>query len=158
MVKITLQRDFREFLSLLIKHEVQFLVVGGYAVGIHGYPRFTGDLDIFVAISPENAARIVAAFREFGFDVPELSTEPFLESRRLVEIGREPTKIQVMTNISGVTFDEAWTSHVEIKVGGMTVPFIGFSDLIRNKRASGRAKDVVDADSLEKRRSNRQFE
>lgn len=155
MAKITLQKDFQEFLSLLIRNEVRFLVVGGYAVGVHGYPRFTGDLDIFVAISNENAARLVTVFREFGFDLPELSKEPFMESRRIVEIGREPTKIQVMTNISGLTFDEAWPSRVTVELGGLRVPFIGYSDLLRNKRASGRAKDAVDAESLEKRRAKR---
>jgi hypothetical protein len=136
MVKITLQPDFREFLSLLIRHEVRFLVVGGYAVGVHGYPRFTGDLDIFVAISPENAGKLVAVFREFGFDMPELSEQPFLETRRLVEIGVEPTKIQVMTSISGTTFDEAWASHVEVAIGTTRVPFIGLTQLLKNKRTT----------------------
>jgi hypothetical protein len=153
MVKITLQPDFREFLSLLIRHEVRFLVVGGYAVGVHGYPRFTGDLDIFVAVSPENAAKLVRAFREFGFDLPGLSEEPFLEARRLVEIGVEPTKIQVMTSISGTTFDDAWASHVEVETGGTRVPFIGYEELLRNKRATGRSKDAVDAEHLERRRN-----
>ncbi len=152
MAKITLQPDFREFLSLLIKHEVRFLIVGGYAVGVHGYPRFTGDLDVFVAISHDNASKLVAVFRRFGFDLPELSEKPFLENRRLVEIGVEPTKIQVMTSISGVSFDDAWNSHTEVHLDGMAVPFIGYNELLTNKRATGRSKDAVDVEHLERRR------
>ncbi len=152
MAKITFQKDFREFLSLLAAQRVKFLVVGGYAVGLHGYPRFTGDLDVFVDISPANAARLVQVFRSFGFDVPDLTEAPFLEPNRIVEIGHEPTKIQVMTSISGVTFEEAWSSRTEMELSDLQVPFIGYAELIRNKLASGRAKDAVDAETLERRR------
>lgn len=135
-------------------HDVRYLIVGGYAVGVHGYPRYTGDLDVFVESSAENAAHLVDAFKEFGFDVPELRTGAFLYPTNIVEIGREPVKLQVMSSISGVTFDECMRNHLIVKIDDLDVPFIGYEQLLKNKGATGRDKDRVDVVEL-KRRSGR---
>lgn len=145
-----LHKDLKEFLRLLTAHKVRYLVVGGYAVGVHGYPRYTGDLDVFVESTTENAERIAAAFREFGFDLPQLSAESFTLPERIVEIGREPVKIQVMTTISGVSFDECHAKRVMVPVDDLQVAFIGYEQLIKNKSATGRDKDRVDVKALER--------
>lgn len=149
---MTLPTPFREFIELLVANRVEFLVVGGFAVSYHGHPRYTGDLDLFVAISPQNSAGVVRAFREFGFTDLRISEEDFLDPDVIVEIGREPLKIQVMTGISGVTYAECDTDRVVVELDGLEVPFISYSKLIKNKRASGRAKDQADVDELESRR------
>jgi phage replication-related protein YjqB (UPF0714/DUF867 family) len=125
-------------------HEVRYLVVGGYAVGFHGYPRATADLDIWVARSEANAARLVEALRAFGFDLPTLRPDLFLVEDRIVRMGRAPLRIEVMTSISGVTFEDAYCARVEATVGDVEVAFIGLDALKKNKRASGRHKDLDD--------------
>ena len=102
MIMIRLPKDFKEFLQLLNDHHVEYLLVGGYAVGYHGYPRATVDLDIWVAASPPNAMRIVKVFREFGFDVNELNEDLFLKENKIIRIGEPPLRIEVMTSVSGV--------------------------------------------------------
>lgn len=101
-----LNKHFREFIGLLEKRRVKYLVVGGYAVRLHGFPRYTGDLDVFIAVSPENAAKMLTVFAEFGFGDLGLGTADFLEAETVVEIGREPMEIQVLTGIDGVTFEQ----------------------------------------------------
>ncbi len=150
-----LPNPFKEFIELLEKHEVKFLIVGGYAVAAHGYPRYTGDIDLFVAIGPDQAKGIVSAFRDFGFTDLEIEEGDFLQDDMIVEIGREPLKIQVMTGISGVTFEECFLEHVDFEFGGRLLPFISFDHLIKNKSATKRGKDLVDVDELQKRRANK---
>jgi hypothetical protein len=145
-----LNRHFLSFLELLGKHGAEYLVVGGYAVGIHGFPRYTGDLDLFVAISRENAARLLRVFDEFGFAALGLKEADFLEADMVIEIGREPIKIQVLTGIDGVTFERCIKDRKVIEVSGIKVPFIGFDSLMANKSASPRAKDKIDADELKR--------
>ena len=106
MAMIQLPTDFKEFLQLLNVYDVQYLIIGGYAVGYHGYPRATGDLDIWVAINPTNSGRIVATLKEFGFDLPDVTTELFLEENKIVRMGMPPVRIELITTIPGVTFDE----------------------------------------------------
>ncbi len=141
-------RHFREFLGLLARHDVEHLVVGGYAVGLHGFPRYTGDLDLFVAVNRGNADRLLAVFREFGFESLGLTPEDFLEPDVVVEIGREPMKIQVLTGIDGVTFERCLRDRVLVDVDGLQVPFIGFDSLLANKAASPRPKDRIDLEEL----------
>jgi hypothetical protein len=143
---------FKEFIGLLEKHGVRFLIVGGYAVAAHGYPRYTGEIDLFVATAPDQAKGIVAAFREFGFVDLAIEESDFMEEDMIVEIGREPLKIQVMTGISGVTFEECFSSRVEFEFGGNLLPFISLEHLIKDKSATLRGKDRVDVDELKKRR------
>ena len=111
MATIQLPQDFREFLQLLDSKEVEYLIVGGYAVSFHGYPRATGDLDVWVAIHPENAERIVESIREFGFDIPDLSSDLFLEEDRVIRMGKPPVRIEILTNISGVEFMECFEAR-----------------------------------------------
>jgi predicted nucleotidyltransferase len=145
-----LNQDFLEFIKLLEEEQVEYLVVGGYAVGIHGFPRYTGDIDFFVAVSDRNAAKLLRVFDAFGFGNIGLCSGDFLEPDFVVEIGREPRKIQVLTGIDGVAFDDCFARRVDVAVGGLTVKFIGKDDLIRNKTASARPKDRIDVEELEK--------
>lgn len=117
---IELPPDFREFLKLLNVHKVEYLLIGGYAVGYHGYPRATHDLDIWIAIHPNNAKRVVAALREFEFDMPELSPDLFLQDRRIVRMGVPPLRIEIATTISGVKFRECYRKRVVHIVDGIT--------------------------------------
>ncbi len=146
-----LPRPFKEFIKLLEGNKVKYLIVGGYAVSIHGYPRYTGDLDIFIAIDASNAQGTLQAFREFGFTDLEISKSDFLEPDTVVEIGREPLKIQVMTGIDGVQFDECFDSKIEVDIEDLKLPVISYEMLIRNKLSTGRGKDKVDAEELQKR-------
>lgn len=152
-------KHFQEFIELLEKNRVSYLIVGGYAVGVHGFPRYTGDLDVFVAINERNAERIVQTFTDFGFGDIGLSPDDFTEEELVVEIGREPMKIQILTGIDGVKFNECQTSALPIDLGGIKVPFIGFSELLKNKAASPRAKDKIDLEELKRiKQENQQSE
>jgi hypothetical protein len=149
-MKDKLNQDFLKFIGLLEREKVDYLVVGGYAVGLHGFPRYTGDIDFFVAISNENADKILSVFKEFGFGDIGLEQRDFLKSDFVVEIGREPKKIQILTGIDGVNFNECRMNRVEVEIGDLKVNFIGKGDLIRNKAASGRSKDLIDLAELQK--------
>jgi len=143
-----LPKDFKEFLRLLRARRVEYLLIGGWAVGYHGYPRATDDLDVWIAMSPANAARMVEVLREFGFDVPELVADLFLQKDRIVRMGVEPVRIEISTTISGVHFDECYRERLETTLDGEPVSLINLSDLKTNKSASGRAKDLADLDNL----------
>jgi hypothetical protein len=145
---VELPKDFKEFLSLLRSHGVRYLLIGGYAVGYHGYPRATGDLDIWVALEPENAARIVDALREFGFDTPQLSPGLFLQDQRMVRMGNVPLRIEITTSISGVSFEECYAARIDDVMNGVEVSLIDLAHLKENKRASGRHKDLMDLEQL----------
>jgi predicted nucleotidyltransferase len=143
-----LNKHFQDFLGLLEKHHVEYVIVGGYAVGVHGFPRYTGNIDIFVGLSSENAARLVDVFNEFGFASLSLKAIDFLEPDTVVEVGREPMKIQVLTGIDGVTFDRCRSDRMMVNISGLQVPFIGFESLLANKAASPRSKDRIDLEEL----------
>ena len=153
---MVLNRHFRGFIGLLEKHGVEYLVIGGYAVGFHGFPRYTGDLDVFVAISKKNAENLVKVFSEFGFSDIGLQAADFLDDETIVEIGREPIKIQVLTGIDGVTFDTCYRRHVKYELDGVSIPFISLDDLIANKAASPRPKDKIDLEELRRIRDEKQ--
>ena len=143
-----LTADFSSFLKSLADHGVEYLVVGGYAVAHHGYPRPTGDIDVWVRRSPGNAARIVAALRAFGFDVPGLTSDLFLTPDTIVRMGVPPNRIEILTTISGVEFDACWPARVNAPWRGVQVHVLSLADLKANKTASGRAKDQADLDEL----------
>jgi hypothetical protein len=145
---VELPPDFEEFLSLLNSHGVKYLLIGGYAVGYHGYPRATGDLDIWVALDPVNADRIVAALRAFGFDLPQLSPDLFLQDESMVRMGVPPIRIEILTAVSGVRFEECYAERVVDIISGVEVPFISLHHLKANKQASGRLKDLNDLEHL----------
>ena len=145
---MSLPPDFSEFLKLLNCHHVDYLLVGGFAVGFHGYPRATSDMDIWVSQSPENAGRVVAAIRAFGFNTPNLTEDLFLQRRRIVRMGHPPIRIEVMNEIDGVTFEECRPAAILAFLDGIQVPIISLADLKRNKLASGRPKDIDDLQQL----------
>jgi len=145
-----LSNHFLEFLGFLKKRNVKFLVVGGYAVGIHGFPRYTGDLDIFIAIDAGNAEKVVKTFADFGFGDLGLKPADFLLENQVVEIGREPLKIQVLTGIDGVAFEDCYKNRTYFKSGSMRIPVIGYEQLIKNKSATPRGKDKIDVEELRK--------
>ena len=145
----TLPSDFKEFLRLLDETGVKYLIVGGYAVGYHGYPRSTGDMDVWVDSTEENAKRVVETLKEFGFDVPEVSPELFLDPERVIRLGHPPLRIEILTSVTGVSFGECYsTREVEEMEGGTPIHFIGLEKLKENKRASGRHKDLDDLENL----------
>jgi hypothetical protein len=141
--------DFDEFIGSLIAHGAEFLVVGAYALAFHGAPRFTGDLDLFVRPTMENAAKVLAAIRSFGFPVEDLQAEDLTDPRRILEMGVEPVQIHVMSAISGVSWDEAWRTRAPGTCGGHPVAYLGREMFLQNKRAAGRPKDLADVDALE---------
>jgi predicted nucleotidyltransferase len=143
-----LPHDFREFLRLLNATGVEYLLIGGYAVAYYGYPRTTHDLDIWIAIHPENARRMVTALRQFGFENAELTPELFLKEGRIVRMGVPPMRIEVLTTISGVGFDECYAKRVSDTIDGQEVSVISLEHLKANKRASGRHKDLDDLEHL----------
>ena len=151
---IQIPQDFLDFIQLLNGHGVDYLIVGGYAVATHGYVRYTGDIDFFIALHPDNARKMVAVFHDFGFDRPELDEKLFLEPGKIIRIGSEPMRLEVHSQIDGVEFDECYTCRVVLSLNGVNVNFIDLEHLLKNKRATARAKDKVDADELEKRNSN----
>ncbi len=148
MATPTLPPDFKDFLRLLNENGVEYLLIGGYAVGYHGYVRATADMDVWIAPNPENATRAVAALREFGFRVPELSEALFLKPENIVRMGLPPFRIEVLTSISGVGFGECFAQRVRETIDGVPVNIISLRDLRANKQASGRGKDLVDLEHL----------
>jgi hypothetical protein len=148
MATIHLPPDFKEFLRLLNAHKVEYLLIGGYAVNYHGYPRATADMDIWVAVHPTNADRIVAALKEFGFDLPDLSPELFLRQWQIIRLGAPPVRIEIATTISGVDFAECYADRVTDALDGIPVNLISLDHLKRNKKASGRHQDMADLEHL----------
>lgn len=143
-----LTEDFKEFLRLLNASRVDYLLVGGYAVGLHGYPRATIDLDVWVRATPDNAARVVHALHAFGFGLPELTPQLFLDPQRIVRFGVPPFRIEIMTSIDGVEYDPCQQRAALFQIDDVSVPVISLDDLKANKRAAGRNKDLADLDNL----------
>ena len=141
-------RDFKEFIALLNSHEVEYLVVGGYAVAMHGRPRHTGDLDVWVRRSPENAARLMAVLREFGFGALGLEEADFLKREQVVQLGYPPFRIDLLTDIDGVEFTAAWPCRERFTHDGLALNLIGLNDLKQNKQAAARPRDLDDLDNL----------
>ena len=149
MAKPRLPADLREFLKLLNSARVEYLLVGGYAVGYYGYPRATGDMDIWVAISDKNVHKLVRVLRDFGFNLPNVQPKVFLEKDRIVRFGEPPLRIEILTTISGVSFEDCFARRARVKFDGLRVNLIGLEDLKKNKAASGRPKDLDDLQALE---------
>lgn len=148
MEQIEFPQDFSEFLKLLNAHHVEYLLIGGFAVAIHGYPRATADMDVWVAQNRVNAERIVACLREFGFDTPDLVPELFDDPDRIIRMGEAPLRIEILMSIDGVNFDDCYARSYQQIVDGSAVPVISLNDLKANKRASGRSKDQNDLENL----------
>ncbi len=148
MEKIELHQDFKDFLRLLNSHNVDYLLVGGYAVGYHGYPRATGDMDIWIAISEYNARKTTEVLRDFGMPEDVVSKELFLKREKVIRMGVPPVRIEVITGISGVDFEECYSRREVMDIDGIPVNFISLKDLKANKLAAGRHKDLEDLDHL----------
>ena|SRR5437867_2633486 len=148
MATTRLPADFRDFLKLLHSHRVEYLLIGGYAVCYHGYYRNTVDIDFWIAVNPPNAAKMTDVIREFGFNVPELRHDLFLQKGRIIRMGMEPMRIEILTEVSGCDFSECYARRVEAVLDGLPVTVISLSDLIANKLSSGRLKDLNDAQKL----------
>jgi len=148
MAMIPLPPDFKEFLKLLNDNDVEYLLVGGYAVGYHGYPRATADFDIWIHTTPQNAKKMIRVLRQFGFNVPQLSTKLFLEEDHIIRMGVPPIQIEIITKIDGVEFDECYQRRITDTINGIKVDIINLDDLKKNKKASGRHKDLNDLEYL----------
>lgn len=145
---MTLPEDFEEFLRLLNKHGVRYMIVGGYALAFHGKPRYTGDIDIWIGISEKNAETLLKVIDDFGLRSLGFVKEDFLREGFITQIGRPPLRIDILNGIDGVEFDEAIASVQIVSLEGLDVPYISLRDLVKNKQASGRKKDLVDIKEL----------
>jgi hypothetical protein len=145
-----LHEDFRDLLILFADADVDFVIVGAYALAFHGAPRASGDIDLFIRPTMANARRVFDALARFGAPLESAGVTPsdFARPGTVYQIGLPPRRIDVLTEISGVTFDEAWASRVTAEVDGRSVGFIGRAALLRNKEAAGRPKDIADAARL----------
>jgi hypothetical protein len=146
-----MNRDFRELLECFARHEVRFLVVGGWALAAHGIPRLTKDLDLWIWPEAGNAQRTLAALDEFGFGGLGLTTQDFQTADTVVQLGYPPNRVDILTTPTGVVFEPCWRGRLEVDLDGIVVPFIGVEGLIANKRATARPQDLVDVQSLEER-------
>lgn len=148
MAQIQLAADFKDFLSLCLKHNLEFMVIGGYAVVNYSRPRYTGDLDLWIASSQENAERTIAVLHDFGFRGSEISTKMVTEQKQIIRMGFEPMRLELFTKIPGVDFIDCYPRRTFVNIDGKQVPFIGLADLKINKAASGRTKDLLDLEEL----------
>ena len=139
-----MNRDFVEMLSALSAAGARFLIVGAHALAAHGAPRATGDLDIWIHATPDNAARVLEALRNFGAALFDLTSDDLSTPDTVFQIGLPPSRIDILSSISGVEFDHAWPNRLEIKIGDLAVAVIGREDFIANKTASGRPRDLID--------------
>ncbi len=144
-----LNQDFKEFIESLNANQVRYLVVEGYAVALHGYPRYTKDIDIWIESIPENAARLVLALDAFGFGSLGLQAQDFLEPDQIIQLGYPPNRVDLLTSVPGVQFDPCYDARVEVSIEGVNVNFIDLENLKKNKKASGRLQDLADLEKLD---------
>lgn len=148
MAPVSLPSDFKEFLRLLNEHRVEYLLVGGYAVAYHGYPRATADMDIWIATDLKNAERIVAVLKEFGFDLPNLSPDIFTKEDQVIRMGMPPVMIEIWTSVTGLQFKDSFQSRIKDVLDEVDVNLINLPHLKINKKAVGRHKDLDDLENL----------
>jgi len=146
-----LNKDYKDILQIFLDNKAQFLVVGAYALGVYGYPRATGDIDLWIMASPDNAAKVYKSLIQFGAPMEQMNEKTFCEEGIIFQIGVAPRRIDVITKINGVDFQQAWSAKQEIVIDGLKVPFISKQDLIKNKESTGREKDRLDAQQLRKK-------
>jgi hypothetical protein len=141
--------DYRDLICAFNDAECEYLIVGGYAMGAHGQPRYTGDIDLFFRRTAENAEKIIIAVRKFGYSSPDLTAESLIEPGMVHYFGRPPLRVDLLNTLSGIDFEKAWTNRVFVDHEGLRLPILSKNDLIANKRASGRLKDLADLEVLE---------
>jgi predicted nucleotidyltransferase len=143
-----LNQDFREFIQSLNDNHVRYLIVGGYAVAFHGHPRYTKDIDVWIEISAGNASNMVAALEQFGFGSLGLREADFLAPDQVIQLGQPPSRIDLLCTVSGLSFADCYESRVTVEIDDVSVNFINLENLIKNKAASGRHKDLADLENL----------
>ncbi|HEY2582583.1 MAG TPA: nucleotidyltransferase [Mucilaginibacter sp.] len=153
---MTLDKDFEDFVSLLNRYKVDYMIVGGYALAFHGKPRHTGDLDIWIDISNDNAKKMVHVTDEFGMASLGMEEEDFLQKGGITQIGYPPLRIDILNEIDGIDFHQAYPNKLTIDVDGLSINYIGLDDLIKNKQASGRSQDITDVNQLNKLKRKKQ--
>lgn len=142
------QKDFKELLELLNRHEAKYVIVGAYALAFYGHPRYTGDLDILIAPEIDNANKIINAIKEFGLALKNLKAEDFLISERVIQLGISPLRIDILTSLTGLTWKQVFSNKMQGEYAGVPVYFIGKEELKINKKALGRHKDLADLESI----------
>ena len=149
--KINLEGDFLDFIKLCNRFEVKYLIIGGYAVSVHGYPRYTKDLDICIELSDDNAEKMLKVINEFGFDSLNLTKDDFLKPDFITQLGYEPLRIDILNDLDGVDFKIAWQNKRMVTMQEESVAFIGYYELLKVKAKAGRPQDIADIDKLKKR-------
>ena len=144
-----LSPDFKEFIELLNAHNVQYLIVGGYALAFHGHPRYTKDIDVWIAANTENAERMLKVLTDFGFSSLALSLQDFLEEDNIIQLGFPPNRIDILTSVDGIEFENSTPQSSVIEVDGVNIHLIGIHNLIENKTDSGRLQDLADVEKLQ---------
>lgn len=145
---MVISKDFKEFIELLNEHKVKYLVVGGYAVAFHGHPRYTKDLDICIMPDKKNAEKIMRVIRDFGFGFLDIKVEDFLNRDVVIQLGNPPNRIDLITELEGVNFDQCYSSKMKTNIEGITINFIDLKNLKKNKKAVGRYQDLADLENL----------
>jgi len=145
---MVLNKDFREFIELLNDHNVKYLVVGGYAVAFYGHPRYTKDLDVWIWLEKENAQKITDVLQDFGFASLQFSKEDFLNPDNIIQLGQPPNRIDILTGLSGLNFEDCYKMKNVITITDLEVNFIDLENLKKNKKASGRFQDLADLENL----------
>jgi len=146
--RMDIQGDFKDLIGLLNQYGAAYLVVGGFAVAHRGFPRFTGDIDFWVKAEAENAERVVTALREFGFAGPDISAEDFTKPNQVVQLGYPPNRIDLLTSVTGLEFDECWKRRDTVEFEDVTIHFLGLEHLKLNKKLVARKKDEIDLENL----------
>jgi len=143
-----LNPDFKDFVKLLTENKVEYLIVGGYAVGIHGYPRYTGDLDIWINDTTENARLVLKCVEDFGFASYNLAVSDFTKPGNIIQLGYPPVRIDIINQADGVNFDECYKNKKDVTADDITLYFIGYDDLLKNKKTTSRPRDIDDIENL----------
>lgn len=145
---MNLSRDLQEFVASLNAHDVRYLVVGGYAVAAHGHPRYTKDLDVWIELGDDNAERVLAALRDFGFGELPLTVDDLTRPERVIQLGYPPQRIDLLTSLKGVRFADCYELRMTLQLDGIAVNFIDLDNLKKNKLATGRHQDLADVENL----------
>jgi hypothetical protein len=146
---MVIDKNFKEFIKLLNKNEVRYLIVGGYAVALHGHPRYTKDLDIWIWINETNVKKLIQTLKEFGFSALGFNSKDFLTPGNIVQLGYPPNRIDLLTSVDGVDFESCYESRIEVEIEDIAAKFIDLENLKKNKKASGRHQDLADIENLE---------
>ena len=150
-----LDQDFKDFILLLNEHKVKYLVIGGYAVNFHGYPRYTKDIDFWLWMTPENIAQLLKALKEFGFGSLNLGIEDFMTPDNIIQLGYEPYRIDLLVDLEGVEFEDCFSRKIQGELDDVNINFLSLQDLINIKKQTGRLQDLADAEQLEKIKNNK---